>query len=141
LTARCFSLTRVDQAAISDCSVARSPIRRSARHCRVGQFNSHSATFSQPAVLLGVNEFDPPHVIARLFGRSKIGLAVQRSGGYPWPSRQRFDFVVRTRPATEEEVAAAKKKQAIDSPQWESVMYALREFKTMSDVKLTAYKA
>jgi hypothetical protein len=46
----------------------------------------------------------------------------------PWPEMQRFDFVVRTRPATDEELAAAQQKGPEASyPQREAVLWALKE--------------
>ena len=47
----------------------------------------------------------------------------------PWPDRQRFDYFVRTRKATAEEIAAAKTSPAeeTNSPQREAVLSALRE--------------
>jgi hypothetical protein len=43
-----------------------------------------------------------------------------------WPANQRFDYMVRTRPATLDEVLDAVKK-ADDYPQREAVLFALRE--------------
>jgi hypothetical protein len=46
----------------------------------------------------------------------------------PWPEMQRFDFVVRTRPATEEELAIAQQKGPEASyPQRDAVLWALKE--------------
>lgn len=46
----------------------------------------------------------------------------------PWPALQRFDFVVRTRRATDEEVAAYRERPADTSyPQREAVLWALKE--------------
>jgi hypothetical protein len=46
----------------------------------------------------------------------------------PWPEMQRFDFVVRTRPATEGELAIAQQKGPEASyPQREAVRWALKE--------------
>jgi hypothetical protein len=46
----------------------------------------------------------------------------------PWPEMQRFDFLVRTRPATEEELAVAQQKGPDASyPQREAVLWALKE--------------
>ena len=43
----------------------------------------------------------------------------------PWPEQQRFDYFVRTREATPQEVAAAKHAPA-HYPQREAASYALR---------------
>jgi hypothetical protein len=49
----------------------------------------------------------------------------------PWPMYQRFDFVLRTRRATEEEIAAARARNPVEPypkyPQREAVLFALRE--------------
>jgi hypothetical protein len=44
----------------------------------------------------------------------------------PWPANQRFDYMVRTRPATLNDVSTTVKK-AKDYPQREAVLFALRE--------------
>ena len=45
----------------------------------------------------------------------------------PWPGRHRFDFLVRTRPATEAEIALAKQEEDADYPQRAAVRFALQE--------------
>jgi hypothetical protein len=45
-----------------------------------------------------------------------------------WPTNQRFDYLVRTRPATTREIEIASKKEpGTNYPQRESVLFALRE--------------
>jgi hypothetical protein len=45
-----------------------------------------------------------------------------------WPTNQRFDYLIRTRPATAREIEVAKAKEPNTSyPQRESVLFALRE--------------
>jgi hypothetical protein len=51
-------------------------------------------------------------------------LAIEKAA--PWPAVQRFDFLVRTRPASAEEVRQHRDPAAI-SPQREAVLFALRE--------------
>jgi hypothetical protein len=51
-------------------------------------------------------------------------LAVDKAA--PWPAVQRFDFLVRTRPATADEVRRLGDPAAI-SPQRAAVLFALRE--------------
>jgi hypothetical protein len=52
----------------------------------------------------------------------------------PWPEQQRFDFLVRTREATPEEVAAAKKAPP-SYPQREAVLWALEELERAAAAK------
>jgi len=55
----------------------------------------------------------------------------------PWPLEQRFDYFVRTRELTPEEVArlpAAKPGERLDYPQRESVLAALRELKKLRSI-------
>ncbi len=55
-----------------------------------------------------------------------LALPVERPGA--WPAHQRFDYLVRTRHATDEERAAWEKRKARPAayPQRESVLFALR---------------
>jgi hypothetical protein len=50
----------------------------------------------------------------------------------PWPSLQRFDYVVRVRPATADERAAVKRPAARNYPQRQAVLYALKELEQMA---------
>jgi hypothetical protein len=49
-----------------------------------------------------------------------------RSPG-PWPEKQRYDYVVKARPATTAEIAARMATQKVSSPQREAVLFALKE--------------
>jgi hypothetical protein len=46
----------------------------------------------------------------------------------PWPALQRYDFLVRTRPATPEEITRSTTQSASTTyPQREAILYALRQ--------------
>jgi len=57
-----------------------------------------------------------------------VALPVERAA--PWPEEQRFDFLVRARQATAEEIEAAK-KPAATYPQREAVRFAIRELERL----------
>jgi hypothetical protein len=60
--------------------------------------------------------------------KQDFALAQPVAGAAPWPDMQRFDFVVRVRPATEKELAADAEKPADAShPQHDAVSWALKE--------------
>lgn len=59
------------------------------------------------------------------FLRQHFSLLVRVKDAKPWPELQRFDFVVRLRPATAKEIAKAK-EAPLDYPQRRAVLTALR---------------
>jgi hypothetical protein len=62
------------------------------------------------------------------FVRQDFSLTLPVKNAAPWPSEQRFDFVVRHRDARPEELAALEKRSADASyPQREAVIFALKE--------------
>ena len=70
---------------------------------------------------------DPKGIFVRAdstFLRQDFSLMQPVEVAHPWPAQQRFDFVVRTRPATEKERTA---RQPADYPQRQAVRYALQE--------------
>src|SRR5262249_10946381 len=58
-------------------------------------------------------------------------LEVQKPG--PWPRLQRFDFLVRTREATAEEVEEARRPRST-YPQRQAVLWAIRELEKIAVV-------
>src|SRR5262249_7296481 len=54
-----------------------------------------------------------------------VPLAVKNPG--VWPGVQRFDFLVRERPATAKELAEAKKPEAVSTEHHKPLFFALRE--------------
>jgi len=70
--------------------------------------------------------------------RQDFSVPMSVKDANPWPDVQRYDYLVRTRKATDEEAAALAKQSAMSSyPQREAVLYALREL-TGKDVGTTA---
>ena len=69
-----------------------------------------------------VNDFARADI---LFLQQDFSVLQPVANAAPWPEQQRFDYFVRTREATPQEVAAAKHAPA-DYPQREAVLYALR---------------
>lgn len=60
--------------------------------------------------------------------RQDFSLTQPVANADPWPAQQRFDFLVRTRPATKEEIAAAKPDSY---PQREAARFAIRELERL----------
>jgi hypothetical protein len=75
-----------------------------------------------------------------VYVRQEFSVTLPVADAKPWPERQRFDFVVRTRPATEEEIAAAAKREAAEDPQHQAIRFALKELEAL-DAKEAAAKA
>jgi hypothetical protein len=62
--------------------------------------------------------------------RQDFSLTLPVANAKPWPDEQRFDFLVRTREATKDEVAAAQTPPAT-YPQRTAVRFAIRELERM----------
>jgi len=69
--------------------------------------------------------------------RQDFSLTLPVAKAKPWPEEQRFDFLVRTRQATKEEVAAAQTPPET-YPQKEAVRFAIRELEQQEAAKHAA---
>jgi hypothetical protein len=78
-------------------------------------------------------ESKPDDVFVRadvVYLRQDFSLTLPVRDAKPWPDRQRFDFVVRTRPATEAEIAAANKPDDAD-PHRQAIRFALKQLEAL----------
>jgi hypothetical protein len=74
-----------------------------------------------------------------VYVRQDFSVTLPVADAKPWPERQRFDFVVRTRPATEEEIAAAAKMEgAAEDPQHQAIRFALKELDALGAAEAAA---
>jgi hypothetical protein len=66
--------------------------------------------------------------------KQDFSMTQKVEGAKPWPSQQRFDFLVRTREATTAEEVAAVKKALSTYPQREAVLWAIKELEKLAVV-------
>jgi hypothetical protein len=64
-----------------------------------------------------------------IFVKQDFSLIQRVKDAKPWPELQRFDFLIRTREATADEIAAAKKAPP-SYPQREAVLWAIKELES-----------